>query len=44
MAQTKRDASFGPVLVVSAAYVAFFNVITYIYNKSNLVQKKTQSK
>jgi len=33
MAQTTHPASFGPVLVVSAAYVTYFKVKTYIYNK-----------
>jgi len=33
MAQTTRDASFGLVLVVPAAYVAYFKVRSYKYNK-----------
>ena len=35
MAQTTRDASFGLVLVVSIVPVAYFEDITYIYNKKS---------
>ena len=32
MAQTTRDASFGPVLIVAATPVANPMYITYVYN------------
>ena len=41
MAQTTQNASFGPVIVVSATYVVYLKVYNlYTQYKSSLVQKK----